>query len=108
VSFQTRLKDGMDVHSFASYVRERERGEREREDLWGIGRGYYDSDLNSVPPNTLKCLNVAIATMEILILLPSQKPQCFVVKAWSSGSGYISSTIHNHLPLEDTQPCQIL
>ncbi len=40
--------------------------------------------------------------------LPSQKPQCFVVKVWSSNCGYILSTIHNHLPLEETQPCQIL
>lgn len=84
--------------------------EREREDLWGIGWGYCESDLNSVPKNTLKCLNVAIATTEnTVILLPSQKPQCFVVKVWSLICGYIlRTTIHNHLPLEEIKPCQIL
>lgn len=104
VSLKTRLKDYMDVLSPPLYCT------REREDLWGIGWGYCDSDLNSVPPNTLKCLNVAIATIEkTVILLPSQKPQCFLfLKVRSSSSGYISSsTIHNHLLLEETQPCQI-
>lgn len=100
-SLRTRLKDYMDALTSTSVL-------YEREDLWGIGWGYCDSDLNSVPPNTLKCLNVAIATMEKTVIhLPSQKPQCFVVKVWSSSSGYISSsTVHNHLPLEETQPCQ--
>lgn len=101
-SLKTRLEDDMDVLSSTSVL-------YEREDLWGIGWGYCDSDLNSVPLNTLNCLNVAIATMEkTVILLPSLKPQCFVVKVWSSSSRDISSsTIHNYSPKEETQPCQI-
>lgn len=59
---QTRLTYGCSVSNLCIV-------QREREDLWGIGWGYSESDLNSVPMNTLKCLNVAIATMKKTIIL---------------------------------------
>ncbi len=58
--------------------------EREREDLWGTGWGYCESDLNSVPMNTLKCLNVAIATMKKTVILCLHKS--LSVLLWKYGA----------------------